>query len=327
MDALEWTTHSALTMTRKIIFVGLGQIARRHITILQQHFPCEIFALRTLGKTPCDIPGVHELHHWDEVSQHAFEAAFITSATFLHIPQAIECACRGIPLFIEKPLGSSLERLDNLLLEVETRRLSTFVAYPLRFHPLVLKLKRLLEGKRILHARMIFGGYMPNWRTKRNYRRSYTVFHEQGGGVILECSHELDLAAFLFGPLQHIAGRAGRVSGLTEDAEDYTDILLTHERIAATVHLNFFSRVTERVVTVETDEKTYRLDLKQGVLQWGSEGVLEEDRYIGDRDTMYVEQLKYFFANLGQSRMMNDVFEAAPLFEKVLAFRDHCYEP
>ena len=313
-------------MKRKILFVGLGQIARRHIAILQTLFPCEIYALRTLNKTPCDIPGVQEFYSWGEIEQRTFDAAFITSATFLHIPQAIECACRGIALFIEKPLGSSLERLDNLLLEVETRRLSTFVAYPLRFHPLVLKLKGLLEGKQILHALMIFGGYMPNWRTKKNYRHSYTVFHEQGGGVILECSHELDLAAFLFGPLQHIAGRAGRVSGLTEDAEDYTDILLTHERTAASVHLNFFSRVTERTLTVETNEKTYRLDLKQGVLQWGSEGKLEEELFVGDRDTMYVEQLKYFFENLGQARMMNDVFEAAPLFEKVLAFRGHCYK-
>ncbi len=312
----------------KLLFCGLGQIAKRHITIIQRHFPhYEIFALRLQNKTSGSIAGVKELYNWAEVNSHAFAAAFITSPTYLHIPQALECACRGIPIFIEKPLGNSLEKLDDLLVEIRIRRISSYVAYNFRFHPLVLKLKEKLAGKKILHARIVFGGYMPNWRTKKDYRQSATVFRTQGGGVILDCSHEIDMAAFLFGSLRRIDGRAGRVSGLTEDAEDFADILLTHERTPATLHLNFFSRVTERTLTVETEENTYHLDLKQGVLRTGNDGALEDEEFTGDRDVMYAAQLKYFFENIGNPRMMNDLFEAAPLFEKMLAFRNAAWQP
>ena len=307
----------------KLLFCGLGQIARRHIDIIQQNYTHEIFALRRPGSTPSGLAGVRELHSWVEADKISFDAAFITSPTHAHIAQAVECARRGLPLFIEKPLGSSTAGLAELIRLVQEKNIPSFVGYCFRFHPLVQEFKKKLEGLTVLHSRIVFSSYMPDWRTKKNYQNSYIVHRSQGGGVILDCSHEIDLAEYLFGPVQSITGRAGRMSALTVDAEDYADMLIKHTHSKTLLHLDFFTRATERSVSVSAADLFLKLDLKKNQIAIGREGDLKETSYEVDRDLMYHEQLQYFFEHIAAGRpMMNSVSEAARLLRQILSFRD-----
>jgi len=306
----------------KLLFCGLGQIARRHIEILQKAYTHEIFALRRPSSIPSGISGVRELSSWSEAEKFSFDAAFITSPSHAHISQALECARRGIPLFIEKPLGSSTAGLAELVSLVQTKKLLTYVGYCFRFHPLVREFKKKLEGLTVLHARVVFSSYMPDWRTKKNYQTSYIVRKALGGGVLLDCSHEIDLAEYFFGTVSAINGAAGRASTLTVDAEDYADMILKHPQTVTSLHLDFFSRVTQRYVEASTAELFLRLDLKKNLISIGREGALQETAYEVDRDLMYREQLRYFFDHLASGKpMMNSVPEAARLLKQLLVFR------
>lgn len=306
----------------KLLFCGLGQIARRHIEIIQQNYTHEIFALRRSASQPAGLAGVRELRSWDEADKLSFGAAFITSPTHAHISQAAECARRGIPLFVEKPLGSSTTGLAELVNLVQTKKLLTYVGYCFRFHPLVQEFKKKLEDLTVLHASVVFSSYMPDWRTKKNYQTSYIVRKAQGGGVILDCSHEIDLAEYLFGAVKTIDGVWGRASTLTIDAEDYADMILKHPQTVTALHLDFFSRVTQRYVEARTAELFLKLDLKKNKIFIGREGALQETPYEVDRDLMYREQLRYFFDHLASGKpMMNNIPDAARLLEQILAFR------
>ena len=173
-----------------------------------------------------------------------------------------------------------------------------------------------------MHARIVFSSYMPDWRTKKNYQTSYIVRKALGGGVILDCSHEIDLAEYFFGTVKTMEGVAGRASTLTVDAEDYADMILKHPQTITALHLDFFSRVTQRYVEASTAELFLKLDLKQNKIFVGREVDLKETSYVVDRDLMYREQLRYFFDHLASGKpMMNSVPDAARLFEQILAFR------
>lgn len=306
----------------KILFCGLGQIARRHIEIIQREFTHEISVLRRPRSTAAGIPGVKELFSWSEVDANSFDAAFITSPTDAHIPQAIECARRGMALFIEKPLGHSEEGLEELIQLAGQKKILTYVAYCFRFHPLAMRFKELLKGQSVLHSNAYFGSYMPGWRTKKDYHNSYTVHRAQGGGVLLDCSHEIDLLEYFFGPVTEISGHAGKVSGLTVDAEDYADMFVRHAAGMTPLHLDFFSRVTRRYLEVDTPAIYLKMDLRKGTIISGREGDLHEERLEIEPDRMYVSQLRYFFEHLAASKpMMNSVPEAARLFKTLLRFR------
>ncbi len=309
----------------KILFCGLGSIGERQARLLKEHFPeHDIFALRSYQgqakkKNTLNIP---ELNSWEEVDRHEFQVAFITNPTHLHITTALECAKRKMHLFLEKPIDVEATRLPELLEAVSRNQLTTYVAYPLRFHPLIQKLKKALDGEKILHARAVCASYLPDWRPQQNHLESYSAHRSQGGGVILDISHEMDLATHLFGDIQSLSGTFGKKSQVTVDAEDYADLILTHETHATNVHLNYFSRHPERYMAVDTEESFFQADLLNATwtqVRRGEDPVVE--KIDVERDDLYREQLTYFFENLTNPCMQNNLPEAAQLFEKLIHFR------
>ena len=63
------------------------------------------------------------------------------------IPVAIECARRSINMYIEKPLGTASKTLDRLLSLEANNKVSTYVAYVPRFHPVVYVLKEFATAR------------------------------------------------------------------------------------------------------------------------------------------------------------------------------------
>lgn len=310
-------------MTLNILFCGLGSIGKRHARLLKQNFGHEIFAFRTFkGQEKNDL-GIPEFSSWKEVESRSFDVAFITNPTNLHITSAVECAQRGMNLFIEKPIGSQLDGLDKLLEIVDFNRLTAYVAYPLRFHPVLKELKSLLRNKRILHTRIVCESYLPDWRPGQDHLKSYSSFKEMGGGVILDLSHEIDYVSYLFGEIESITGKHGKLNNITVDSEDYADMIISHRASITNIHLNYFSKNPQRIIEIKTDEDFLRADLiNNSIVYIGKNEQWKKEVEI-KRDDMYVAQLDYFFANISNRKLDNNIFEASRLFRKVLAFRNN----
>ena len=203
-------------MAVRILILGLGSIGRRHATLLRQHFSheVELVSMRThMGQELNDL-GIPEISGWDEISAQSLDVALIANPTNMHIDTAIRCAERGLHLFIEKPIDCRLDGLDHLLRIVAERRLTAYVAYPMRFHPVVRELKSRLVGRKILHANMVCASFLPGWRPNQDHLKGYSASWARGGGVFLDMSHEIDMAEYLFGPVtehrRDVGPRRGR---------------------------------------------------------------------------------------------------------------------
>jgi len=305
----------------KILFTGLGSIGKRHARLLLENFDHQIFALRS-GKSPdSGITGVTELRSWEEVDAVRPDLAFITNPTFLHIRTAIDCAMRGMHLFMEKPIDCTDNGLEQLLKLVRQRSLTAYIAYPLRFHPVIKALKAKIADVSILHARVVYTSFLPDWRPGRDPRTSYSAKREQGGGVLLDLSHEMDYCEHLFGPLRSVDGRAGRISNVTVDAEDYADLLCEYERALVNVHLDTFSRSSQRFIEVEIQDRHIHADLLHNRIRCVEAGQEKTTEFACDRDDVMLAQLKYFFENINNPELNNDIASASKLFLKLLEFR------
>ena len=51
---------------------------------------------------------------------------------------------------------------------------------------------------------MVCNSFLPNWRSNRDYRKSSSLKKVEGGGVLLELSHEIDYIRNLFGVPKHV---------------------------------------------------------------------------------------------------------------------------
>ena len=95
-------------------------------------------------------------------------------------------------ILVEKPLFNKYKYL-NLKNNI------VYVGYNLRFHPILLFLKKELKNKKIFSVDVINESYLPKWRNNRKYTHSYSAIKKLGGGVLLDLSHELDYLFWLFG--------------------------------------------------------------------------------------------------------------------------------
>ena len=281
----------------KIMFFGLGSIGQKHLGLLQENYDHDIYAFRSTRKKK-SLPGVKDIFTWKEVDQIEPDVAFITNPTHKHIRTALSCAKRKIRLFIEKPIGHNLNLLDALL--EECRDIPTYVAYPFRHDHTIRWLEEKIKTELVYHARLVCSTYLPNWRPYQTYS-SYT---KKGGGALLDLSHEIDLAVYLLGEIGLMEGFFGKNSDVTVDAEDHADIIIQHDYgILSNIHLDLYSPRQQRYIEVQTENKKRKINLNTN-------------------DQMYVEQLQYFFENIDNPRMMNNIHEASKMFKKLIEFKE-----
>jgi predicted dehydrogenase len=301
----------------KFLIIGMGSVGRRHAKILMEYFEGhEYYALRSAHwkQTDKHFPSprltagwyvdwskyIKYLYSWAEVDKIKPDVALICNPTHKHIATALECAKRDMHLFIEKPIDCRTEDLFLLLGIVEQRGLSSYVAYPLRHHPTILNLipyrPIFMEGNHTLYCHT-------NKEAWRDYK-TYSERRDTGGGALLELSHEIDIAQHLFGLVTNISGLLGGYGLNTEDAESMALLRLNH-----------------------LDGSVSALSLATCIDNQGLRMIDYNEIPMSDtaKDEMFHNQMNYFVQNIGNLRMANNLFEAAPLFEKIIEFREAEY--
>lgn len=313
----------------KILFFGLGSIGKRHASIIKNNFDFELFAYRTkLGQEENDLK-IREFESLEEAFSIKPDIAFITNPTNLHAKTALECAKRNVDLFIEKPISHSLDNLDKLENEIKKRKLFTYVAYNLRFHPVLDHLKHISEkDDKPIYFSVRCSSYLPNWRPKQDYTKSYSAKSQLGGGVVLDLSHEFDYISWLFGEIKGIKGYCDKISPLKIDSEDVLDAQITcNKNISGHLHLDYFSRRNERKIKIYYNDKYVEGNLIKNSLKIIDKNGKEKTMYFKCyQNETYKKQIQYFFeqySNKNQN-IMNNFSEALKTFKKIMNFKKDC---
>lgn len=307
----------------KIVFFGLGSIGQRHVSILLKNYKHDLYAFRSGEKSKPNTLGIKELHSWEEVEKLKPDIAFITNPTSLHIQTAIKCAKLGCSLFIEKPIDKGLNNLDKLIKIVKEKNLTTYVSYNLRFNPVIKQLKKIIDKKKPLHVRIVCTSFLPMWRPNKNHLEGYSANSKMGGGVILDLSHEMDYISHLLGPIKKIVGKYSKRSDITVDAEDYADLLIDTDLSPVNIHINFLSQLRQRYIQFDFDDLTIIADLINAeIKEYKNEDLKNTIKIDYEKGQEYLSQLKYFFDNIENTRMMNNLVDAANLYKKIINFKN-----
>lgn len=310
-------------MNKKIIIFGMGLMGNRFAEVLGKLYPdSELLAFRSAPDGEPNSLGLPELYSWQEVDAANADIAFITNPTNLHIDTSIECAKRGIKLFIEKPLDSTLDRFDELLEIVDEKKIATYVAYCLRFNPLIDMIKGYVEENKPLHYRVITTNHMPSWRPGGEPHRTYSASEASGGGVILDLSHEFDYTGYILGGVTSFSSNFSRQSNVTVDAEDFVDIIAESEKCPVNMHINFMGHIAQREIQIDFEDFSLVADLKAlTISEYRDRELSRTVQAEGEYFDMYDAQVKYFMDNLENTRMMNNITEAAELLRFLLSIK------
>lgn len=302
-----------------ILIIGLGSIARKHIYALQSlSLDINIYALRSNLNSEIEKE-IENIYNLDNLEIY-FDFAIISNPTHLHFEFIEKLAKLNIPLFIEKPAVHNLKDIDELIKLIESKRLITYVACNLRFHPCIGYLKNKLSDEylKINEVNVYCGSYLPDWRPNVDFRKIYSANASMGGGVHLDLFHELDYVNWLFGTPNQTNSTLRNVSSLQINAIDYANYILEYSTFTANIVLNYYRKKAKRVIEVVFDNEILEVDLINSKIVDNNDEIIFETPNFDIRNT-YNYQLDYFINCLKENiAPMNSLRESVEILKIVL---------
>ena len=124
------------------------------------------------------------------------DAVIVALPTALHGAAALSAMARGVAVYLEKPLASTLDEATAVCEVWRGTGLTVAVGFNLRFHPLVIRMRQHLRDGRIGQPRLMRCAFTVAARLDGSWRHHSA----QGGGVLHDlASHHVDLVRHLLG--------------------------------------------------------------------------------------------------------------------------------
>ncbi len=220
--------------------VGCGSIAQAHAAALR--FLSDDGLVRVTAAADPDLAGVERVVRIVGAVEHTgtdclsvidnpdVDAVVNITPTRFHREYVAAVARAGKPCFTEKPLAPTFDVVRDIVRIVRDAEIPVQVGFQSRFHPLLQRLRAMVESAEA-GAPMAYtlrddqfwptGGVVAghsSWRSDRA---------EAGGGALLEHSiHSCDILGWLFGPVERVYATTRNVFGYS--VEDVAALTIEH---------------------------------------------------------------------------------------------------
>ena len=211
---------------RRVGLVGCGRIAGRHLEAILALRP----QLRLVGAVDpapdardrvalaAGVPGYETLE--ELLSAQEVDLVALCSPSGLHPEQATLAARAGADVLTEKPLGVRLGEARAMVQAVQDLGRELFIVKQLRYHPLFLAVRDALQlgrfGRLYTVALQVFWSRPQAYYDQAAWRGTREL---DGGALMNQASHYVDLLEWLFGPVARVQG-LGATLGRAIEVED-----------------------------------------------------------------------------------------------------------
>jgi predicted dehydrogenase len=300
---------------QSILIVGAGSIGKRHLKNLYSLGYKNLFVFRHNSNEKLIIDNIEfpVINDWKTLKKNQFFAIFICTPTVFHLDQALNSLKLNAHVFIEKPLASSIKGLSKFKKIISKTEKTVFIAYMLRFHPLIMKIKGFVEAGdfgNLISFTTKWGEYLPNWHPWEDYSASYASRNDLGGGVALTLSHDIDIVNWITGsPLVKSYHIKNFRSSLKIDVEGGIDILYQYENgVTGHSHLNYYSKNNERYMEFIFESANVRFDYYNSTLTIDAQGLRETQKAENfDRNQLFVDELNFFFEKCSNNSLQESL--------------------
>lgn len=283
----------------KILFIGVGSIAKRHIRNVNTFIKsikneCQIDVFRT--RVGCDLDEeicklVTSVYFEVKLVPADYDIIFITNPTQLHFETLLKFMDHGKNFFIEKPF-CTVQQIPQIAMNLKKDSVY-YVASPLRYHPVIQYIRKNIDLNSVFSVQCISSSYLPDWRPGTDYTKTYSAHKDLGGGVSIDLIHEWDYITYLFGMPKGVKSFICHKSDLKIDSDDLAIYIAEYEKMTVEIHVDYIGREPLRKLSLIMKEDTVICDLLQGTICY-----LKENKTIKlkcDRDTYQVAELEHFW--------------------------------
>lgn len=231
----------------KVLIIGYGSIGKRHYSILSNIKKISSIDIVTKQK----VNNITTFKSLNDIKKlELYDYFIIANETFKHYDSLkfIDKHIKNKIILVEKPLFK-----DYINYKPKNK---VFVAYNLRFHPVIQYLKRY----KFIYFNAFVGQDLTQWR-ERDYKDNYSTKKKQGGGVLRDLSHEIDYIQYINGNMKSIKSIVSKKSDLNIDCEDIAVSIGCTKNTILNFSLDYISKVPFRNIIAHTSNETFICDL------------------------------------------------------------------
>ena len=213
------------TVTRRtpIAVIGAGAIGRTHIDRVLRGHNLALTAIvdpAEAGRAIARRLGLAWFAEVDQLLEQARPAgALIATPNATHVPIALACLDRQVPVLIEKPVAATVGEARRLVEAVDRTGVPVLVGHHRRHNPILARARSLIAGGRL--GRLVAVHSMCAFLKPDSYFEAAWRREPGGGPVLINLIHDIDLLRFLAGEIvavQAIASQAVRDFAVEDSA-------------------------------------------------------------------------------------------------------------
>jgi len=223
--------------------IGYGSIGSKHARLLSNFKEIDKIYIFSKVKTP---KAYTKLKNIKDISKYNIQYIVISNNTSDHYGTLIKInrIVKNKIILVEKPIFHKYRKIIP--------KNKIYVGYNMRFNPVIEKIKNLVKNKKIWSINIVTSSYLPFWRKKRDYLKTYSASKEKGGGVLLDLSHEIDYLQWIFGKVRIKHIDYTKISDLKISSEDYLCLHgLVREKTRFNLELSYLSKFPVRRILIE----------------------------------------------------------------------------
>jgi predicted dehydrogenase len=256
-----------------ILVVGAGSIGRRHAENLLE-----------LGEAVELIPW----HRFDRAAarnRSDVKGLVIATATQIRLELIELCVEKGWPFYVEKPLHWTAQGVADIYAAAGDLTARSMLGFMARYHPVVQALAS-NDLSDVYGVSFEIGHDVRQWRQNWSFGGSYAAKAE-GGGVLLDLCHELDLAHVLFPSLtvQSVAS-IGHVDYAGVDFVSRIALVDPAGRVG-TVAMDYLAPASQRRSTLYGSREIRQLDMLAGHITRESDNSRKQETFTFERNDMF----------------------------------------
>ena len=275
-------------------FIGAGIIANRHMTDLLGFDDVQVAAVADLQfdraqALAARCGGAAYADYIQMMDRERLDAVYVCVPPFAHGAPELAAIERGVPFFVEKPIGVDLDTAELIASGVRAHHLVTGVGYHWRYLDIVERTQELLRDT---PPRLVQGYWLdftppPPWWTSQA---------RSGGQMVEQATHIFDLARLLVGEVTRVYAAGSRIDRPAFPDADIFDVSVATLHfasgalgtLAATCLLNWPHRIGLHLfcegLAIELSEFELMVDVGRGRPIQRAEGdpFVREDRAFID---------------------------------------------
>ncbi len=291
-----------MSPTHRVLVIGTGSIGERHTRcfLATGRATVQVCELnRDVRLRVAETYGVESFVALEQALENPPDVAVICTPAPQHVPMARQLVLAGTDVLVEKPLGISLDGVDQLCWEMEHSERIVAVAYVGRQNPMLVEMKQAIDSDRFgkpLELIMQGGQHFPTYRPA--FRETYYRDRETGGGAIQDAlTHSINTAQWLVGPVQRVAADCDRLVLDGVNVEDTVHVIARHGPVMASYTLNQHQAANETRLQVVCERGVVRLEADKqcwkSMVTPGSDWTLESQVSL-ERDDLFIRQANMF---------------------------------